>query len=120
MKYITRSILIAFVVGIFIATPLSVPQNAHAQFTELNGAKVSTYWYCTCTPGCFLLTLGYGPNPGLFMYCPWTQLYSYYNIFSGWQLGGDTGEMTCMMYAVTGCYAQGAGPVMVMNGTSAY
>jgi len=119
---IAASILMfAHVVGIAAFYPL----HTHAALINYGGRTLFAT-PCTCTEGCWLLTIGPPGSrpPGIpeFMYCPsTTQMRMNYNIFEpAWQLGYAGPPRACTIYAGTTCAPRGVGPVMLLDGTSLY
>lgn len=106
---------------------LSYPIKSYAiPGTYPFGGNVLAYTYCTCSAN-FLVSVGY-PRPGVFIYQPTipgfpagTDLRAFWSVLvPGTYVVGlaEDVPMTCMEYVGTGCAPIGAGPMMLLVGTS--
>lgn len=106
---------------------LSYPIKSYAiPGTYPFGGLVTAYTYCTCSDN-FLVTIGL-PRPGVFIYQPTipgfplgTDLRAFWSVLvpGAYVLGvAEDVPMVCMMYVGAGCSPFGAGPMMLLVGTS--
>lgn len=106
--------IFVFVATLFIATPTP---RAEAQI-PFGGMSGSVFW-CNCSFN-LMVTVG-PPVGGVYMYQPGgTILYMFGQIYRAgvWLLGLAGGVSQCLIIIPHGCAVVGAGPQMIMVGTS--
>jgi hypothetical protein len=105
--------------GVIMATGGAVVAGVQILFGGRSLAAVP----CLCMGNWWMITIG-PPRPGVFMYFGLPSLvlpvkYMWYNIFPpAYQLGKASGFLTCNSLVSGTCTPIGAGPIMLLHGTS--